>query len=565
LREVFSFDLGEFYNMKKRKANGGGDLRTNPIPLSLHRYMNLPLLRAGAQSYWNIEHVQPFFPPIECLFKSETLDFPNEYGIKFRNEIVSIHPDNKIRITSSPDLQDVHCKITMLLSPFKWMQGEYGSSIGLPTTSEQSAAINAKLQNPNNAAYVGSMISAVLSESGCIHFPKVYGVFTGISKSHTINISDDYEELSERPWFSTNLGKTFDLKLSNTVTKESYDFNHTRAARALVQLGEDTMLDDVETLETTHVDTTMADLRQVMDDDAPNVSAHDDSSSSVSTDYIFAIHSCDCDEEDREIIDEMEDETDTGFAWATFANVPVQITAMEKCEGTFYTLMMAEVDLAKQIAWLTQVIFALAYAQRNFGFVHNDLHSNNVMYVKTNKEFLYYNAGGVLYKVPTYGYVIKIIDFERGTASIKLTGMKEAKFFMSDHFSSNDEAGGQYNYEPFYNAKYPEVKPNASFDLVRLTTSLFWDFFPEGPQHEGYRTNLLFNVFMKWLTLEDGSSILFGNEEPQHDRYHGFTLYKAIARYCKDTAVPRKEFGNLKEVFGTTSIPLGETALLIES
>jgi hypothetical protein len=550
--------------MKKRRASTGGELRTNPISLSLHRYTQLPLLRAGASSYWNVEHIQPFFPPIECLFKSETLEFPNEYGIKFRNEINSILPENKIRTSTLTEPQEVHLKTTMLVSPYKWMRGEYGSVLGLPTTAEQSAAVNEKLQNPNNAAYVGSLIASVLSESGCSHFPKVFGVFTGVSKSHTIDISDDYEELSERPWFSANIGKTFDLKLNDIASKESHDFHHTRAARALVQLGEDTTLDGVETLTTTPVESRMGDLNRVMEDDPMEMDAVDDTSSSISTDYIFAIHSCECDEDDREIIDDMEDETDTGFAWATFTNVPVQITVMEKCDGTIYTLMMSETDLFKRIAWLTQVIFALAYAQRNFGFVHNDLHANNVMYVKTNKEFLYYNANGTLYKVPTYGYLIKIIDFERGTASIKLVGMREAKFFMSDHFSPNDEAGGQYNVEPFYNAKYSEVKPNASFDLVRLTTSLFWDIFPEGPNHEEYKTNLLFGVFMKWLTLEDGSSILFGKEEPHHDRYHGFALYKAIARYCKDTAVPRKEFANLKEVYGTPSIPLGESVLVID-
>lgn len=550
--------------MKKRRASTGGELRTNPLSLNLHRYTHLPLLRAGASSYWNVDHIQPFFPPIECLFKSEKLEFPNEYGIKFANEITSILPNNTVRISSSPEAQSVHLKTTMLVSPYKWMRGEYGSVLGLPTTADQSAAVREKMQNPNNAAYVGSLIASVLSESGCLHFPKVFGVFTGVSKSHTIDISDEYEELSERPWFSTNIGKTFDLKLNDNVAKESHDFNHTRAARALVQLGEDTTLDGVEPLETTHVESSMGNLHRIMEDTTMDTHEHDDSSSSISTDYIFAIHSCDCDEEDRDIVDEMEDETDTGFAWATFTNVPVQITAMETCEGTLYTLMMGETDILKRIAWLTQVIFALAYAQRNFGFVHNDLHSNNVMYVRTSREFLYYNAGGHLYKVPTYGYLIKIIDFERGTASIKLTGMRDAKFFMSDHFSPDEEASGQYNVEPYYNPKYPEVKPNASFDLVRLTTSLFWDFFPEGPSHDEYKSNLLFNVFKKWLTLEDGSSILFGKEEPTHDRYHGFTLYKAIARYCKDTAVPRKEFGNLKEAFGTSSIPLGESALIIE-
>jgi len=75
------------------------------------------------------------------------------------------------------------------------------------------------------------------------------------------------------------------------------------------------------------------------------------------------------------------------------------------------------------------------------------------------------------YRVPTYGYLIKIIDFERGIGMVKLTGMKEPKLFMSDHFSIDEEAGGQYNFEQWYVSKYPVIKPNPSFDLVRLATS----------------------------------------------------------------------------------------------
>jgi serine/threonine-protein kinase haspin len=60
---------------------------------------------------------------------------------------------------------------------------------------------------------------------------------------------------------------------------------------------------------------------------------------------------------------------------------------------------------------MAQIIFALAYAQRNFAFTHNDLHGNNIMFKKTDKEFLYYFHAGVTYKVPTYGYLLKIIDF----------------------------------------------------------------------------------------------------------------------------------------------------------
>jgi len=545
--------------MVKRKQPTSSDLKASPIAVTLQRYKDLSTLQTTAKTYWGLEHLQPFFPPIECLFKTENLNFSNEYGIKFSNQISSVLP-SKDEIMVNGKKHKVHVKKTMLLSPFKWMQGDYGTSLGLPTSTEQSSAIQSKLQNPNNAAYVGALISSVLSESGCQHFPKVYGVFTGVSQNHTIDISDDYEDLCERSWFAQNIGKTFELKL---VDHLNGGFSHTRSARISLQLGEEIELGNVEELETENVDSGMADLKIISSeiDDASSETSND---TSISTSYIFNIESCDCDEEDREIMEE-EPESGDSFAWATFSNVPVQITIMEQCTGTLFELMTKETETEKQLAWLTQVMFALAYAQRNFGFVHNDLHSNNIMYVPTEKEYLYYNLAGTLYKVPTYGYLIKIIDFERGLSSIRITGMKDSKFFMSDHFSVNDEAGGQYNYQPFYNPKFKEVKPNPSFDLVRLATSLFWDFFPEGPSSEEYSRNPVFMLFKKWLTLEDGTSILFGKEDPRHDRYHGFTLYKAIARYCKDTAIPKKELVNLKMFYEVQSVPLEETALNIDA
>ena len=548
--------------MTKRKQNASSDLKASPISIGLQRYKELSTLQTTAKTYWGVEHLQPFFPPIECLFKTEALPFSNEYGIKFSQQMSAVLP-SKDEVSVSGQKQKIHVKKTMLLSPFKWMQGDYGTSLGLPTTTEQASSIHTKLQSPHNAAYVGALVSAVLSESGCQHFPKVYGVFSGVSQNHTIDISDDYEELCDRPWFSQNIGKTFELKLVDRANEDTMDFSHTRSARVLVQLGEETELGEVEELATNHVTSSMADLRMVSEEMA-ETSTEISESSSVSTSYIFNVESCDCDEEDQEIMDD-EPESGDSFAWATFSNVPVQLTVMEQCTGTFYELITKEQDTVKHLAWLTQVMFALSYAQRNFGFVHNDLHSNNVMYVPTEKEYLYYNLAGTLYRVPTYGYRIKIIDFERGVTSIRVTGMKDSKFFMSDHFSVNDEAGGQYNYSPFYVSKYAEVKPNPSFDLVRLATSLFWDLFPNGPNCEEYNKNLVFTFFKKWLTLEDGTSVLFGKEDPRHDRYHGFTLYKAIARYCKDTAVPRKEIGTLKTVYEVSSVPMGEIALNIDA
>jgi len=537
-REVFDYALTHFYNMTKRKQTSNGELRHSPIPLTIHKY-NISALES-ALTHWNIQNIQPYFPPIEKLFKSSELEGLSSYGIKFTDEISTIIDDSKIR-TINGNVADIHRKTTMLVSPYKWMRGEYGSTLGLPSSFEQASSAMQKIQSPNNAAYVGALISSVLSQSGCHHFPKVYGVFTGTTRKHTIDISDDYGELCDRPWFSQNIGKMFDIKLSDEI-QECSEFKHTRTTRVAIQLGEIVDLGDVQELDTVAVEDNiqMADLTKVLHDNE-EMDDNSSDSSSVSTSYIFGVRSCDC--KDHESDDD--DDSYEPFAWATFKDVPVQTTIMEKCEGTLYELMMMNPQTEKHLAWISQVIFALAYAQRNFGLTHNDLHANNVMYISTTTEFYYYNCGGSLYRVPTYGYTIKIIDFERGIASVKIVGMKEPKVFISDHFCVEEEAGGQYNYADYYLSKYPEIKPSASFDLVRLATSLYWDIFPEPEEN-----NLLFKLFKKWLTLEDGNSILFGKKDIQHDRYHGFHLYKAIARFCKDNAIPRKEIASLKEVYG---------------
>jgi hypothetical protein len=183
------------------------------------------------------------------------------------------------------------------------------------------------------------------------------------------------------------------------------------------------------------------------------------------------------------------------------------------------------------------------------------------MYVPTTKEYFYYFHAGQSYAVPTYGYLLKVIDFDRGIGSIKLPGMKEARVFMSDQFSADEEAGGQYNCEPFFVKSHSQIKPNSSFDLVRLATSLFWDIFPEGPKFDGYDGQPLFKLFIKWMTLEDGTSVLFFKNNPKIDRYIGFSLYKAIARYCKE-AVPRKEISEFSCFLG--EIPAGQTSLVID-
>jgi hypothetical protein len=525
--------------MKRKQTS---ELRTNPIGLTVGRI-------SKKEDLFSVTKLQSFFPPIECLFKTNSLERVHEFGIKLRNQLVSIEDD--MATLESGKTFAVHPKITMLFSPYKCIKGEFGT-FGLPMLSEHARETQSKLQSHNTAAYVGSILSIALSQSGCEHFPEVVGVYTGNAQTHTIDISDDYEELSERPWFSQNIGKTFELRLDE---HSGTPIEYTRSARISLQLGEQAELEDIEELECIQADGEAAEMTRVFNDEQS--SDETETTSHVSTSYIFQIESVSSSFEGS--VDEEESE-DEPFAWATFKNVPVQMTIMEKLEGTLYELLKGS-DSDKHFAWMAQIIFALAYAQRNFAFTHNDLHGNNIMFKKTDKEYLYYFHAGLSYKVPTHGYLLKIIDFDRGIGSVKLPGMKEAKLFMSDQFALNEEAGGQYNCQPFFTEKHKIIKPNPSFDLVRLATSLFWDIFPNGPKYEEYQDQPLFKLFIKWMSLDNDTSVLFFKKNPKVDRYIGFSLYKAIARFSKD-AIPRKEISELK-CFISDSVP-AESCLVID-
>jgi hypothetical protein len=527
------------------------DLRTTPVALDVAKVTNLHGLREQALTHWNLRTLQPYFPPMEAMFKLEHVRMPLQYGLKVRTPVQTIASPDKI-FAGNVEVP-IHRKTTMLLSPFMWMRGDFGTASGMPLDRESAEEIHERLQSIHNAAYVGALACAALSESGCIHFPHVYGTFTAIANEYMYDISNDYEELCERPWFLQNLGHTFDLRLKESL--------RTRDLPALTIEATDDVID----LGVQEIDAPAAPVSTPMpesDDLVPELEEDDESESDgASTDYVFKIRSCSSGGSDVGVDGEDEEP----YAHAVFHDVQVQTTLMERCEGTLFQLFKDEPSTEKRMAWLAQIVFALAYAQRNYGFVHNDLHVYNVMWIPTDKESLYYNLAGACFQVPTYGKIMKIIDFDRATFSLRLPGMRESRLFMSDQFDVNEEAGGQYNTEPFYTSKYPEVKPNPSFDLVRLAACLFWDCYPEGPFADPDRADPLYQTLMAWLTLPDGKSILFRNlaEKDAHDRYHGFHLYKAIARYCKDTAVPRKQ-GERFSMFRVERIPPGQHHLFIE-
>ena len=81
--------------------------------------------------------------------------------------------------------------------------------------------------------------------------------------------------------------------------------------------------------------------------------------------------------------------------------------------------------------------------QKIFDFTHNDLHTNNIMYQKTERTFINYKYNNVYYRVPTYGKIYKIVDF--GRAIYKYKG----NIICSDSYAIDGDAHTQYNTEPY--------------------------------------------------------------------------------------------------------------------
>ena len=103
-------------------------------------------------------------------------------------------------------------------------------------------------------------------------------------------------------------------------------------------------------------------------------------------------------------------------------NFPVQIICMESCANTLDELIEDKKYDITNIEWLSilfQICFGLSVAQKQLDFVHNDLHSSNIMFSSTDLEKLYFSIKNKFYAIPTFNKITKIIDF--GRAHLVLT------------------------------------------------------------------------------------------------------------------------------------------------
>ena len=532
---------------------------------------------------------QPFFSALERLFPD--LSAPGAHtrcwtGIP-QADIASFTKDDEeddlrwTLTTTSGTSHPVFLKRAHLLDPTDMMSGAYLTPHegGLPAPSAPWQAALKKLNDPLNEAYVDALFALYANKmvtSGISpHWCRCFGTYAARIDTYLYDITEEYDSLRREPWWHKNQRAQLFSLFNDDAEKENDGFR-------MLSNREGTTLDlgDFESIEETSAPLAQntVDVKEseepIRSEEEPvrlrtprirfrrmNGAAAEGASAEGAAEGTSTEGSGSSEGEDGQ--------------YAQFHDFPVQMTLLERADQTLEDLSEDSIEDpsvrdACWTAWLFQIIAGLSVAQHYFGFAHNDLHSNNVMWSVTDQEFLYYRVHKgkttQIYKVPTYGKLMKIIDFGRASYTIPDPG----GFFISDAFYPGNDAAEQYNCEPFYDPKEgPRLEPNPSFDLCRLSVSLLDSLFPDRPsltprvmsREPGkiyYETvSPVYNLLWEWLLDDEGKSVL--RTPDGTERYPDFDLYCALAAEVH-RAIPRKQIE--KPLFAAaflskTAIPAG--------
>ena len=487
------------------------------------------------------------------------------------------------------EIREVFFKLAPLLDPFKYLIGKYDLKderlFSLPNLQSTEENTMKKIMNVNNAAYIDSFFlylnSILVHDYNFIHGVDFYGTFLSIKNNYQLNVVDDLEYLVQSDFFIKNKNVLFQIdEYEHLLEDESEEDNRSQIKKSKIKIEDadlnsnvemfvDEMLDlevEIELFEGKSSGLLNENIVECKDDfcNYLNLTTNDkvtslkshSSCSSRTSHTETEIENCSFDEketleendhisqdtnqhvDDYETISEDEDENEEDDDLVeekinvVFPHFPVQIICMENCLSTLDDLIIQD-DLTEEqwFSALMQIIMILITFQKTFSFTHNDLHTNNIMYIETEKKFLYYCYEGNYYKVPTFGRIFKIIDFGRSIYHY------DGKVFCSDSFEEGGDASTQYNTEPYFNNKKARIEPNYSFDLCRLACSIFDYVVDDFQQIKNLEScSKVARLIVEWCLDDKGINVLYKNNG--EERYPDFKLYKMIAR-CVHNHTPQ--------------------------
>ena len=443
--------------------------------------------------------------------------------------------------------KNVFIKYSPLLDPIRYMVGKYATEGDVVRQLPQfNASGFPKLDNNNNAAYTDCffsyLTSKTLHEYGFVNGIDFYGSFLGVQDKYRMNVADDIEYLNTSPFFNENVNKLFTI-CNHDATSYYADSSRSNRIKLRISSANTHNISAISLTDIMAVDEPTTDLIEsetVYENhgktETSDKSSSNSSSSSDNSDYNDSSDSDDDDDgedDDSGAWETDEDDSDGGDSdinsdtdsddvqHGYIHNFPVQLICLEKCVGTIDELLIKrKLDDNKAAAALFQVIMTLIAYQKMFHFTHNDLHTNNIMYIETDEPYLYYKYENITYKVPTYGRIFKLIDF--GRSIYKFGG----NTICSDSFAPGGDAATQYNCEPFFDNTKPVLEPNYSFDLCRLGCSIYDFIIPDDEDYSKY--DELQKTIHRWCLDDRGKNVLY--KKNGEERYPNFKLYKMAAR-----------------------------------
>lgn len=483
-----------------------------------------------------ISSLQTYYPLFELFdnYKTSLIDGSNNIVIKTPFQLYDNHKVSDHQDVNMCHKKSIFFKYGPLLDPCHFLIGKYKNlNIELPKPGQ----IQNKINSIHNASYVDNfcnlLVGQLLHKHSFIHGIDYYGSFLGIQKQYRFDIIDDLEYLQTYDFFHENISKLF----HTSVFQHSYHNQHnSKKNKPTLAISDESCNIDFETLDNDNNESEGQPIELVYENDLLEANENknalpDDSDNSVvslsddendnDSENESNTNDENNDDLDMDSDEEQESSVEEEPLYAYLYDFPVQMICLEKCTGTFDSLLHNdELDESSGRSVLFQIIMILLCLQKAFQFTHNDLHTNNVMYTETDEEYIYYVYKSKYYKVPTFGKIFKIIDF--GRAIYRFQG----HIFCSDSFQEGGDGHGQYNTEPFYDLSKKRIDPNYSFDLCRLGCSIY-DFVIDSEMKvkdmDGFQ-----KIIAEWCSDDDGKNILY--KKNGDERYPNFKLYKMIAR-----------------------------------
>lgn len=485
-------------------------------------------------------------------------------------------------IDQSGNKRECYKKFITLVDYVKFLIGKYkNNEIQMLPSNETLTDLSDNIfrnciQCPHNYAYVDGFfyyITSQLKKHGFQHGIELYDSYICIKNNFEIDIADDFDYIGDSNFFNEKLNQLFHFKdeyITSIFKKDSkldpiqiseeevvIDFDDVNDVDNVDHIDNNEIL--VQDIENLTLDINEVKTEEVLELDEINIDAEE-------TNDTLQCKTINNDEDNSDVdySDDEEDEVENAEEWETedeeeesddyddessfhgsmeeeleklvlvINQIPTQVIAIEKCKNTFDSLLdVNDIKIEELESAIFQIIVILYVYQNIFKFTHNDLHTNNIMFVPTDQEYITYKIKGQVFKIPSFGRLFKIIDFGRAIYTIN------DKIVCSDSFSENGMAHTQYNFEPFYNPNKPIIMPNYSFDLCRLACSMLDFIIDDLDDLEKFKEIPIYNLIISWIYDDNGINVLY--KRNGEERYPDFKLYKMISRIVHNH-VPEKQF-----------------------